>query len=143
MATAVSLASLAFSAVSQRRARKDQEKAAKVDSKKASLENARARRKNIAAARRQRAATIAQGNAAGIGGGSQVAGAVGSLDTQSTSNTSFLNQLEGFNNASYKHLESANVNLGNAATGQAVGSFANSPIGQEAINKGVSFFKGS
>ena len=128
MAEAIAVVGLvigAASAVSSRRqakrARKSQEKALKATANIADLENARARRKQIVEARRRRAQVIQQGESAGISGGSQVAGAAGSIQSQAASNVSFLNQLQGFDQNRLANLSDANTALGKAATFQAVG----------------------
>ena len=128
MAEAIAVVGLiigAASAVSSRRqakrAQKSQEKAQKAQANIADLENARARRKQIVEARRRRAQVIQQGENQGIAGGSQVAGAAGSIQSQAASNVSFLNQLQGFDQNRLSNLSDANTALGKAATFQAVG----------------------
>ena len=138
---AIALGGLVLAESSQRKARKQQKKASRLQGKQAELQNARSRRQQVAQARRLRAQTVAQGEAAGVSGGSQVAGAVGSLQTQAASNVSFLNQLEGFDQARSSALESAGRNAARAQTFQATAQALNSGAGQEAVNSAISFFK--
>lgn len=120
MATAVAVVGLAFSVSESRKAKKAQKKASKIQSKKAALENARQRRAQVAQARRQRAAAVAQAEASGISGGSQISGVASSIQTQAASNVSFLNQLEGFDQARFGALSDASDAQGRAATFQAI-----------------------
>ncbi len=106
-AAIVAVVSTAISVKESRDARKQQKKAEKIQAKRAGLENARARRSAVAQSRRARASAIAQGETQGISGGSQVAGAAGSITSQGASNVSFLNQLEGFDQARFGALSSA------------------------------------
>lgn len=126
MASAIQLVATGLSLRSQRKARKAGKKAEQIQGKRAALENARARRQQVAQARRLRAQTIAQGQAAGISGGSQVAGATGALETQLATNTSFLQQLEGFDIARSRELGKARSATGRAATFQAIANVAQS-----------------
>lgn len=105
---------------SQKKARKFQEKGQLAQRNIADLQNARSRRQQLVQARRARAQIIAQGENAGIGGGSQVSGAVGSVQTQAAENVSFLNQLQGFDANRFQNLEKANSALGKASTFQAI-----------------------
>ena len=139
---AIAIGGLVLSERSQRKARRKQRKAQKIEGKRADLENARSRRQQVAQARRLRAQTVAQGEAAGISGGSQVAGAEASLQTQAASNVSFLNQLAGFDQARFSALESAGRNAAKAATFQAVTGALNTGGGREAVGAVTSFFKG-
>ena len=66
--------------------------------------------------------TIAQGEAAGIAGGSQVSGAVGSIQSQQASNISFSQQLESFDVAQSGFAGEAATANRRGATAQAVGS---------------------
>lgn len=113
----------------QSKVRKSQERAQKAQGNIADLENARSRRQQLVQARRQRAAAIAQGENQGIGGGSQVAGVVSSVATQAATNVSFLNQLQGFDQARFANLEQANKQLGRAATFQAIGQAGQAAAG--------------
>ena len=137
----VAVASFVVSERRQRKAAKKQKQAEQARGKGAQLENARARRQQVAQARRLRAQAVAQAEAAGISGGSQIAGVTSSIGSQAGSNISFLRQLEGFDVARSRALGSAAEEQGRAATFQAVGQFATSGVGQEAIGQGVSFFK--
>lgn len=126
--TVIAVVGLVIGAVSaeksrkaQSQARSAQKKANKAQANRADLENARSRRQQIVQARRQRAAAIAQGENQGISGGSQVAGAAGSVQSQAASNVSFLNQLQGLDQNRFNNLEDANKHLGKAATFQAIG----------------------
>ena len=99
-AAIIGVAIAAFGAVEQREQGKEaqaaQKKSAKVRRNEADLRNARSRRIQVAEQRRARAVTIAESEARGTSGGSQVEGAVGSLTSQSASNISFSNQLATF-----------------------------------------------
>lgn len=124
----IAIAGLILGGVSAEKTRKQQSKAAKAQEnaqkasgKIADLENARSRRQQLVASRRQRAATIAQGENQGISGGSQVAGAAGSVQTQAASNISHLNTLAGLDQNRFNNLADANKALGKAATFQAIG----------------------
>ena len=128
MATAVAVAGLAIGAASsvassrqQSKARKAQKKAQKVQGRKADLENARTRRQQIVQSRRARATAISEAENQGIGGGSQISGVTSSIQSQAAGNVSFLNQLQGFDNARFSTLEDANKALGKASTFQAIG----------------------
>ena len=100
----------------QRKAAKAQEAATEKQAKIAEAQNARQRRKQVIEARRQRAVALAQGEAQGIGGGSQVSGAVGSIGSQAASNVSFLQGLESLDQARFDDLQRANRASSRAAT---------------------------
>lgn len=138
---AIAFVGTVLSIRSQKKAQRGQQKASEIQGKRAEFENARARRQQVAQARRARAATIAQGEAAGISGGSQVAGAAGSIQTQAASNISFLNQLQGLDEARFGALQAGAASAGRAATFQAVGNFAQTGAGVEGLNKLQSFLK--
>ncbi len=124
-----------------KKAAKKQEQAVEIQGKRAALENASARRKQVAEARRLRATTVAQGEAAGISGGSQVSGAVSAVGTQAATNISFLRQLEGFDVARGRALSVAAREQGRAATFAAISGFATSGAGREVTSQIGSFFK--
>ena len=143
MATAaIAGVGLVLGEVTRRKGVKAQKKAAKIQGKKADLQNARSRRQQVAQARIQRARTIAQGESQGLSGGSQVAGATSSLGTQAATNVSFLNQLQGFDQARFKQLDRAGSAFALSQSIQAVAQFATSSTGQEIGNQAKSFFKG-
>lgn len=98
----IGLGSLAMGAASisqQRSAQKDTKRANRVAQRKAELEEARSRRQTVARSRTLRAQTEAQGEQSGVGGGSGVQGAMGSLQTQTASAIGFSNQISDFNTA--------------------------------------------
>ena len=102
------------------KARKSNEKAQKAQGNIADLQNAKSRRQQLVQSRRARAQAISQGENAGIGGGSQVAGVTGSIETQAATNVSFLNQLQGLDANRFNNLNDANKHLGKAATFQSI-----------------------
>jgi hypothetical protein len=103
-------------------ARKQQKRAEKISGRRADIQNAKANRRRLSEARRLRAQTIAAGEGAGLTGSSGVAGATGSVQTQTATNISFQNQLSGLDEARFDALGKANDALGKAATFQAVGN---------------------
>ena len=129
MATAVAVIGLIIGAAGTaksiregRESERAQKKASKTRANEAAQRNARARRQQVAQARRARAATIAQGEAAGISGGSQVAGAVGSIQSQEASNISFSNQLESFDVAQSGFAGQVGTAQRRGSEAQAIGS---------------------
>lgn len=141
MSTAVAVIGLAFSVSESRKAEKQREKAVEVQEKTSALQNAKARRQQVAQSRRLRAAAIAQGEAQGVSGGSQVAGAVGSVQTQTATNISFLNQLEGFDRARFGALSSAQSFEASAGIARSIAGVAASPTGKEVESQVSSFLK--
>jgi len=131
MATGVAVLALATGASQQRKAAKSQRRAQKVQVRRADIENARQRRQQVVTARRQRASAIAQAEASGISGGSQIAGAAGSVQTQSASNISFLNQLESLDRTRFSALSDANTFQGRAGLAGSIAGVASGPLGSE------------
>ncbi len=99
-AAIIGVAIAAFSANEQREQGKEaqqaQKKSSRVRRNEADLRNARNRRIQVAEQRRARAITVAESETRGTAGGSQEAGALGSLSSQLASNQSFSNQLTTF-----------------------------------------------
>lgn len=120
--TTLAAVAAVFTIKEQRDARKDAKKAEKAAANKAAVENAKARRDQVAQARRARAQIIAQGENSGLGGGSQVAGAAGSVQSQLAYNTSFLNDLSQLDQARFKFQSDAAGHLSKADTYSAVSS---------------------
>lgn len=124
MAEALAVISLIGGVSSQRKSRREQRKASKSQQRRADLSNARSRRATIARARALRASTIAQGEAQGISGGSQVQGAAGSVISQGAGAVSFANQIEDLDQNRFRALDRANTFSSRANTFRAIGGNA-------------------
>lgn len=125
-ALVVSAVSAAASNRQQRRASSARKKESRLQHAQAQAENARNRRGALAAARRLRAQTIAQAEGQGVAGGSQVAGAAGSVLTQTASNVGFSRGIERIEGQRFGFLQQANRFDQRAAKAQAVGQVASS-----------------
>jgi len=131
MATGAAIAGVVIAAFSANESREQgkeaeqaQRKSARVRRNEADLRNARNRRIQVAEQRRVRAATIAESEAAGTSGGSQVSGAVGSLATQSAANISFSNQLTAFDRQRAGFQSDVNTANRQADRASSISSFA-------------------
>ena len=81
VAAYIAIAGIAVSQKQSHDARGEARKEKSISKKESATRNAKKRRQQIAKARRLEAQTIAEGEAQGIGGGSQVDGAAGSINT--------------------------------------------------------------
>lgn len=123
-AAVIGLVGLVLSVKQAEEAEEAQEEVAEIQARTAERQNARQRRQQVAQARIARAATIAQGEAQGISGGSQVSGAAGSVQTQAAANISFSQQLEGLDRARFNALGRVGTLQRRTETTRAVSSFA-------------------
>ena len=125
-AAVVSVVGTVASISESRKARKQQKKAEKITAKRAAASDARSRRSAVVEQRRARAQSLAAAENAGLGGGSQIGGVVGSLSSQLASNLSFQTQQAGREQSRFDALSDANDFTAKAQNFQ---SFASS-VGQ-------------
>ncbi len=118
------------SVIESRKARKSQEKAAKAQERGRQLA---ARQQAIEGARDAqiaRARATAQGVNQGLEDSSVLEGAVSSIESTASGNFSFLDQLESFNRAAFRHTKDANRHAGQSADLGAFASFVSARSGR-------------
>ena len=135
-ATSIAIAGLALSAGSaavshrqQRKAASKQKKANRLEQRKSDISAARENKRALAAQQSAIASAQAQGAATGLGDSSALAGSVGSVQTQTTSNIGFAEQINDLTKQQNSLAQKASNNLRTAGNAQAVGSLAQSALG--------------
>ena len=122
--TAVAVVTAVSSNVQANKARSDRRNAAKTQAKQEALSNRQSRIEALAAGRVARSQQLSGAEASGTSGGSGVAAAVGSTQSQTYNNIGFQNTLMGLNQRRVDYLNSASRREAQSQTYQTVSSFA-------------------
>lgn len=102
--------------------RRATERATKSRQRTAEVQQAQQRRQQIIQARRARAAALSQAESAGVSGGSQVQGVVGSIQSQVAENLSFLNTLSDLDQQRFNAIGDVGKSQARQTTFQALGN---------------------
>lgn len=125
----VATTAIVGSAVEQRNARKDQQRARKEQQKADKLTTQRSAIDQIRQAQITAASVKQAGENQGVGNSSAVAGSVGSITSQSSSNQAFAQEIFSIQQAKNRLMESAFDHMGNAANFTTVANVATTALG--------------